>query len=85
MVLAGGMDWDKPEAEKIAGIVEEARRRGLPVGAICNAVSFLAVHGFLNEVRHTGNTVEMLQNGAATATRERPATKNGKPCATAAW
>ena len=61
VVLAGGMDWDKPEAEKIAGIVEEARRRGLPVGAICNAVSFLAAHGFLNEVRHTGNTVEMLQ------------------------
>ena len=61
LILAGGMSWEAPEAEKIAPLVAEAQRRGLPVGAICNAVSFLAAHGFLNEARHTGNTVEMLQ------------------------
>ena len=61
LILAGGMSWEAPEAEKIAPLVAEAQRRGLPVGAICNAVSFLAAHGFLNDARHTGNTVEMLQ------------------------
>lgn len=61
LILVGGMSWRTPEAEAIAPLVAEARRRGLPVGAICNAVSFLAAHGFLNEVRHTGNTVEMLR------------------------
>lgn len=61
VVLAGGMGWDTAEAEKIVPVVEEAQRRSLPVGAICNAVSFLAAHGFLNEARHTGNTVEELQ------------------------
>ncbi|MCM1150466.1 MAG: glutamine amidotransferase [Alistipes sp.] len=61
LILAGGMGWDAPEAAKIVPLVEEARRRGLLVGAICNAVSFLAAHGFLNDARHTGNTLEMLQ------------------------
>jgi len=61
LILAGGMGWKRPEAEKIVPAVEEALRRGLLVGAICNAASFLAAHGFLNEVRHTGNTPEMLQ------------------------
>ena len=61
LILAGGMSWDAPEAEKIVPLVAEALRRGAVVGAICNAASFLAAHGFLNDVRHTGNTVEMLQ------------------------
>lgn len=61
LILAGGMQWRSPEAQRIAPLVAEALRRGLLVGAICNAVSFLAMHGFLNDVRHTGNTVEMLR------------------------
>lgn len=61
LILAGGMGWERPEAAKIAPLVAEALQRGLTVGAICNAASFLAAHGFLNEVRHTGNTVEMLR------------------------
>ena len=39
----------------------EALARGSVVGAICNAVSFMAAHGFLNGVRHTGNSLGMLQ------------------------
>ena len=35
--------------------------KGIIVGAICNAASFLAKHGFLNSVRHTGNGLEQLQ------------------------
>ena len=61
LILAGGRSWDKPEAEAIAALVSEARQRGILVGAICNATAFLAAHGFLNDVRHTGNTREMLE------------------------
>lgn len=31
------------------------------VGGICNAASFLARHGFLNSVKHTGNGLEQLK------------------------
>lgn len=61
VVLVGGMGWTNPEAEEVVPLVEEALRRGLVVGAICNAASFLAAHGFLNTVHHTGNTLEQLR------------------------
>lgn len=61
LVLAGGMGWQSPEAERIVPLVEQAIARRIPVGAICNATLFLAAHGFLNDVRHTGNTAEMME------------------------
>lgn len=61
LILVGGMQWASAGAERIAPLVGEALKRGIPVGAICNAASFMAAHGFLNGVRHTGNTVEMLK------------------------
>lgn len=61
LILLGGMSWNKPMADEIAPLVGEALSRGLLVGAICNAAAFLAAHGFLNAVRHTGNTLEMLR------------------------
>ena len=61
LILVGGMAWQSEEAQRVVPIVEAALARGVLVGAICNAASFLAAHGFLNGVRHTGNTVEMLK------------------------
>lgn len=61
LVLVGGTSWQSPAAERVVPLVEEARKRKIPVGAICNATLFLAAHGFLNEVRHTGNTVELME------------------------
>lgn len=61
LILVGGMAWQSEEAQRVVPIVEAALARGVLVGAICNAASFLAAHEFLNGVRHTGNTVEMLK------------------------
>lgn len=61
VVLIGGMRWDAPEAETVVQVVRDALARGRYVGGICNGASFLARHGFLNGVRHTGNTVDQLK------------------------
>lgn len=61
LILVGGMQWQSEAAQRIVPLVGEALARGIVVGAICNAASFLAAHGFLNSIRHTGNTVEMLK------------------------
>lgn len=61
LILLGGMQWDSPEAEQVVPLVQKALEQGKIVGAICNAASFMAKHGFLNEVKHTGNTVEQLK------------------------
>ena len=61
VILVGGMSWATPEAERIVPLVREALSRGVLVGAICNAASFMAKHGFLNDVKHTGNGIDQLK------------------------
>lgn len=61
LVLIGGYGWLTPEANNVAPIVKMALARGRIVGAICNAASFLAKCGFLNEVKHTGNGLDQLK------------------------
>ncbi len=61
LVLVGGFGWSTPVAEKLVPVIGKAVADGRIVGAICNAASFMAKHGFLNDVRHTGNGLEQLQ------------------------
>lgn len=64
LVLIGGYGWQSEEAEKLVPIVKEAIAQGRLIGAICNAASWMAMHGFLNEVQHTGNGLLALQQWA---------------------
>lgn len=64
LVLIGGYGWQSEEAEKLVPIVKEAIAQGRLIGAICNAASWMAMHGFLNEVQHTGNGLQMIQQWA---------------------
>lgn len=61
MVLIGGFGWTTPVADLVVPIVRRAIEKGRIVGAICNGASFMAKHGFLNNVRHTGNGRGQLQ------------------------
>lgn len=61
LVLIGGFGWTTPVADRVVPIVRDALEKGKIVGAICNAASFMAKHGFLNSVKHTGNGLEQLK------------------------
>ena len=61
LVLIGGYGWLTPVADKVAPIVRKALDNGIIVGAICNGASFMAKHGFLKGVKHTGNGVDQLK------------------------
>ncbi|WP_295937517.1 type 1 glutamine amidotransferase family protein [uncultured Alistipes sp.] len=67
LILVGGVQWQSPAAQRIAPLVREAVSRNILLGAICNATAFLAALGVLNDVKHTGNTVEMLKAWGGTA------------------
>lgn len=60
LVLIGGFGWSTPVADCVVPIVRKAIAGGKIVGAICNGASFMAKHGFLNDVRHTGNGPEQF-------------------------
>ena len=61
LVLIGGFGWLTPVADEVVPLVRRAVESGKIVGAICNAASFMAKHGFVNSVAHTGNGVEQLR------------------------
>ena len=61
LVLIGGYGWLTPVANKVIPIVRKALDNGRIVGAICNGASFMAKHGFLNGVKHTGNGLEQIK------------------------
>ena len=61
LVLIGGNHWGSPEAELVVHLVQEALDKGKIIGAICNGASFLCSHGFLNNVKHTGNGLDQLK------------------------
>lgn len=61
LVLIGGYGWATPVADQVEPIVRDAIVRGRIVGAICNAASFMARHGFVNNVSHTGNGPDQLR------------------------
>lgn len=61
LVLIGGFGWTTPVADQVVPIVQQAVDKGRIIGAICNGASFMAKHGFLNEVKHTGNGPEQLR------------------------
>ncbi len=61
LVLIGGFGWTTPAADRVVPIVRRAIAAGRIVGAICNAASFMARQGFLNDVEHTGNGLDQLK------------------------
>lgn len=61
LVLPGGKAWSEGKNDSVLSLVARSVRRGVPVGAICDAAGFLAAHGFLDRVRHTGNTLAGLK------------------------
>lgn len=62
LILIGGFGWkDASMADRVVPLVHRAIESGKIVGGICNGASFLAKHGFLNHIRHTGNGLEQLQ------------------------
>lgn len=71
LILIGGYQWQSEDAARVVPVVKRAIEKGIVVGAICNAASFLARHGFLNSVKHTGNGLEQLKLwGGANYTNE---------------
>jgi len=61
LILIGGFGWTTPIADKVVPIVTKAIADGKIIGAICNAASFMAKHGFVNNVAHTGNGLDQLR------------------------
>lgn len=61
LILCGGLAWMEHKNDGVLPLVDYAVKHRIPVGAICNACNFMAEHGYLNRVKHTGNTLEFVK------------------------
>lgn len=65
LILIGGDSWKSPEAKAISPIVQKFKEQRKVLGFICDAARFAASEGLLNDVYHTGNNPEEMQNETA--------------------
>lgn len=56
LILIGGNKWNIEE-KTLLKFIEKAFELEKPIGAICGAVDYLAKNGFLNNYKHTGNSI----------------------------
>ena len=61
VILAGGFSWDENRYDEIADFLKKVIDFRVPIAAICGATIFLGKHGFLNNIKHTGDELEYFQ------------------------
>jgi len=61
LILIGGNSWRKDGSERVMELVDKAISQQAVLGAICDASVFLGKNGLLNDVPHTSNHLEDLQ------------------------
>jgi len=64
LLLIGGYAWMKQKNNAVKPVVAHAVEQHIPVGAICNAANFMAENGYLDTIRHSGNTLKFMKSQA---------------------
>lgn len=62
VILPGGFSWQEERHDDVANLVRSALKERVPVAAICGATIFLGEHGFLDHVKHTGDTLAAFRD-----------------------
>ena len=62
LLLIGGYAWMKQKNNAVKPVVAHAVKHHTPVGAICNAANFMADNGYLDTIKHSGNTLEFMKS-----------------------
>ncbi|MCA1060232.1 glutamine amidotransferase [Rossellomorea aquimaris] len=64
LIMPGGTTWREEKNQQVKKIVQDCFEKNIPVAAICDATTFLGIHGFLDHHKHTGNSLPYLKEGA---------------------
>ncbi|EHJ52537.1 type 1 glutamine amidotransferase family protein [Streptococcus macacae] len=64
LIIPGGDSWLAEKNTEILPVVDYAAHHRILLAAICAATNFLAQNGYLDHVKHTGNTLELMKENA---------------------
>jgi putative intracellular protease/amidase len=65
LILPGGDSWDEGVHKEIIPLLNSILDQNRTLAAICGATGFLAENGYLDEVKHTSNSLEHYLNKVA--------------------
>ena len=73
LILCGGDNWKKEKYENklVKKLVNMFKENDKTISAICDATTFLAFNEYLNEIDHTGNSVEYIISNCPNYTGEK--------------
>jgi putative intracellular protease/amidase len=64
LIIPGGTGWREEKNQQAKKLVDHCFKKEIPVAAICDATTFLGIHGYLDDRKHTGNSLPYLKEGA---------------------
>lgn len=64
LIVPGGTGWSEPINVQAKELIQHCFEREAGVAAICDATTFLGRHGFLEQHKHTSNSLPDLKLGA---------------------
>jgi putative intracellular protease/amidase len=64
LIIPGGTGWREEKNHQVKNLVNFCFKNNVPVAAICDATTFLGNYGFLEQHKHTGNSLPYLKEGA---------------------
>lgn len=62
VIIPGGLSWEENDYPEIKEFVKKLISMNIPIAAICGATYFLCKHGFLDHVKHTGDSLDYFQS-----------------------
>lgn len=62
VILPGGLSWEENDYDEIKEFVKTLKEKNIPIAAICGATYFLCKHGFLDCVKHTGDSLDLFKS-----------------------
>lgn len=64
LIIPGGTGWREKKNHQVEKLVSFCFEDNIPVAAICDATTFLGNYGFLDQHKHTDNSLPYLKEGA---------------------
>lgn len=61
VIIPEGLSWGN-DYEEIVEFLKKLTEKNITIAAICGATTFLCKNGFLNHIKHTGDSLELFQS-----------------------
>lgn len=62
VIIPGGLSWEDNTYDEIKLFVKRLIEKKIPIAAICGATYFLCKNGFLDSVKHTGDSLDLFKS-----------------------